>query len=82
MLALSFTSARVNWIQVEVEQPYMSGKQRIDSKSSSLPLIICSQYYQYVFDADHQCKGPNNDGEGAEKIIMTWFGGESGGVNI
>ncbi len=36
-----------------VPTAYISGQQGVESESSSLPLIACTQHNQNVFDADH-----------------------------
>lgn len=50
---------------------YVSRQQAVDSKSPPFTLIIRPKHNGDVLDADHKRQGPDNQGEGAEKIIVT-----------
>lgn len=65
-----------------VRSPYISGKQRVDGKCPSLPLVICSEDDEDVFDANHQRETPDYKGECTEQVIVAGVGREGTGVDV
>lgn len=61
---------------------YISGQQTIDSECPSLALIIRSEHNRYILDTNHQRQSPDDQREGAEKVIIAGFGAESRRVDV
>lgn len=55
---------------------YISRQQAINGKRASLALIIRPEHNGNILDAHHQRQGPDDQGESAEKVIVTGFGAE------
>lgn len=55
---------------------YISRQQTIDSERSPLTLIIRPEHNGNILDANHQRQGPDDQGEGAEKVIPAGLGAE------
>lgn len=72
----NITQARMVW------NPYISGKQRVDGKRPSFPLVVCSEDDEDVFDAHHQRECPNYKGECTEQVIIAGAGREGTGVDV
>ena len=49
-----------------MEESYIAREQRINCKGSSLTVVIGTKHDQDIFDADHQCEGPYDQGQGSE----------------
>ena len=73
----------VNMILIsKTRSPYISGQQRVDCERPSLSLIICSEDNEDIFDADHECEGPDDERKGAEQVIVARVGREGARVDV
>lgn len=55
---------------------YISRQQTVDSKGPALTLIIRPEHNGNILDANHKRQGPDDQGEGAEEVIVAGLGAE------
>ena len=72
-----------SWIIGAVHRStYKSGQQTVDGECPSLALVVRPKHNHYVLDTNHQGQSPDDQREGAEKVIIAGFGTESRRVDV
>ena len=66
----------VDRVHADHSRTYISRQQTIDGKGATLALIVCPEHNDNILDTNHQRQGPNDQREGAEKIIIARFRGK------
>lgn len=61
---------------------YVSSEQAVHGECATLPLIVCIQNDQDIFDCHDDRERPNDNGERSEEVIEGRGLGECGGVDI
>jgi hypothetical protein len=72
----------VSNILASVRSTHISREQRISAERPALAFVVSMKDNQDVLHRNHHHKGPNNDGEDADEIIVRGFGGEGGRIDV
>jgi hypothetical protein len=59
-----------------VSKPHISREKRVHGKSASFAFIVGKEHDADVFDGDHYCQSPDNEGNGTENVVLAWLTAE------
>ena len=61
---------------------YISGQETVHREGPSLTLVVRPEHNHDILDTHHQRQSPDDQREGAEKVIIAGFGAESRRVDV